>query len=464
MNSNEKNNEEMWERIEQRIAKIMQKDKIPGLSVAVVKDQEIIYSKNFGVRNLAKNQPVTHNTLFGIGSCTKVFTCLAIMQLAEKGLLSINDPVKKYLPFKIGIEDKPVQIRHLMSHSSGIPNLGSATVLILRHAPLFETWIPFATKEDMYLLVNGAQEEIVDEPGERYFYLNTGYTLLGEIIETVSGLSYEDYIEENILKPLKMSRSTFLQEKFDKDEDRMTAYIQEKDKPIEKNHPFDQLIYAAGGLLSSANEMANFLAMMLNEGRYENSQIISTESLEEMFSIQIDVPPNFYGRNGYAFGLGISEDFLGKKLIGHSGSTGMSSAYFCFIPELNCGVVTMANAGNIPGSLVGHSILSSLMGKDHEETVPFFQIQAKMEQFSGEYVNYKGINKVKIYIENGLLFYESKFGETLNKVALIPEDAKLADNRFYIYSFGYKTPVTFEIKENNEIDLFIERNCFHKIK
>ena len=86
MNASEKYDGDMWEIVEQQIANLMQKTKIPGLSLAVVKNQEIIYSKNFGVRNLEKNQPVTSDTLFGIGSCTKVLTCMAVMQLAEKGL------------------------------------------------------------------------------------------------------------------------------------------------------------------------------------------------------------------------------------------------------------------------------------------------------------------------------------------------------------------------------------------
>jgi len=143
-------NKEMWEELEQKIANLMQKSKVPGLSLAIIKDQEVIYSKGFGSREINKNLPVTPDTLFGVGSCTKVFTCLAIMQLAEKGKLSINDPVKNHIPFKLGLDDKPILIRHLMSHTSGIPNLGSATVLILRHAPITETWIPFASKDDFY--------------------------------------------------------------------------------------------------------------------------------------------------------------------------------------------------------------------------------------------------------------------------------------------------------------------------
>lgn len=454
----------MWEELEQKIANLMQKNKIPGLSLAIIKDQDVIYSKGFGSREIHKNLPVTPDTLFGVGSCTKVFTCLAIMQLAEKGKLSINDPVKNYIPFKLGSNDKPIHIRHLMSHSSGIPNLGSATVLILRHAPITETWVPFASKDDFYTFINGAKEEIVDEPSKRFFYFNSGFTLLGEIIEAVSGLKYEEYITEHILKPLGMNRSTFLGDVFEKDENRMTAYFAEKDTPIVKKHPFDPFIYAAGGLLSSVNEFTKILSMFLNKGKFAEKQIVTSESLEEMFSIQIETPLVFWGRSGYGFGLAISEDFLGYKLISHGGSTGMSSAHFAFIPELNIGVVSEANVGHNPGVLISQTILSMLLNKNPEEEIPYYQIQSKMEQFSGEYTNYKGLGKAKVFIENGMLIAETESGPNKVKYALIPEEPKLTDNKFYIYSIGNKTPVTFEEKEDGKINAYIERNCFHKVK
>ena len=188
--------------IDQEIGDLMQKGKIPGLSLTIIKDKEILYSKGYGNRDLAKNLPVTPDTLFGIGSCTKVFTCLAIMQLAEQGKLSIDDPVSTYIPLEIGIDDKPIKIRHLMSHSSGLPNLGMAKVLISRHAPIEDTWVPFASKDDFYTFVNGAQNEITDEPGRRYFYFNAGFTMLGEIVESVSGLTYEQHVKDCLLSSL----------------------------------------------------------------------------------------------------------------------------------------------------------------------------------------------------------------------------------------------------------------------
>ena len=454
----------MWEDVEQKIAGFMQKTKIPGLSLAVIKGQEVIYSKGFGNRDISKNLPVTPDTLFGVGSLTKVFTCIAIMQLVEQGKLSIEDPVKKYIPFKLGLEDKPVKIKHLMSHSSGIPNLGTASVLISRHAPVEETWIPFASKDDFYTFVNGAKEEVVDEPEKRFFYFNTGFALLGEIIEAVSGLKYEKYVKEFILNRLKMNRSTFLEEEFNKDKDKMTAYIAEKNKPVVKKHPFDQFICAAGGLLCSVNEFTHFLFMLLKDGKFENNQIISSASLQEMFTIRIETPLGYFGRSGYGFGLAISEDFLGYKLISHGGSTGMSSAHLSVIPELNLAVITEANVGNGMGGLISQTVLSMLIGKKPEEVIQFYKIEEKMELFSGEYANYKGLSKIKVFIENGMLLAETKFAETTTRYVLIPEDTKLTDNKFYIYAFGNKTSVHFEIKENDQIDLFIERNCFHKNK
>ena len=452
------------EELEQKIADLMQKTKIPGFSLAVIKNKEVIYSKGFGNRNIAKNLPATTDTLFGIGSCTKIFTCIAIMQLAEQGKLSIEDPVNKYLPFKIGLEGDPIKIRHLMSHSSGIPNLGVASVLISRHAPYEEKWVPFASKDDFYIFLNGAQEEVVDEPGKRYFYFNGGFTLLGEIIETVSSLKFESYVTEFILKPLQMNRSTFLEEDFNREEDKMTAYTVENNKPEEKKHPFDQFIHAAGGLLSSVNEFTSFLKMLLNKGEFNNNQILKPESLEKMFTIQIETPFYLFGRSGYGFGLAISEDFLGYKLISHGGSTGMSSAHFAIIPELNLGVVSAGNVGDSNGILISQTVLSMLLDKIPEEVIPYYGIEKKMEQFSGEYANYKKLTNVRVFIENGILILETKYNEITNRYPLIPEDPKLEENKFYIYNFGNKTPVTFETKENNKLDMFIERNCFHKIK
>ncbi|MCK5299016.1 MAG: beta-lactamase family protein, partial [Candidatus Heimdallarchaeota archaeon] len=195
------------EKIEGMIATLMQQMKIPGLSLTVVDKGKAIYTKGIGARSLKGNLPATPNTLYGIGSVTKSFTCIALLQLAEQGKLKIDDPVSKYINFKIGKEDKPILIKHLMSHSSGIPDLGIASVLIRRHSfPDTELFVPMSSADDWLMYANTAQNEIIDEPLKRFFYFNGGFALLGLVIEAVSGMKYTDYLEEFILKPLAMKR------------------------------------------------------------------------------------------------------------------------------------------------------------------------------------------------------------------------------------------------------------------
>lgn len=181
------------ERFEGKVATAMKEMHIPGMSVSVVKSGSVIYTRGFGARNLEKNLPATPDTLYGIGSCTKSFTALAIMQLAEQGKLNVQDPVGKHVPFRLGSKENPIKIHHLLSMSSGIPNLGLAEVLLSRAFGVEEKWVPASSFDDLMLHVNSAQQEIAAEPGIRYFYFNTGFTLLGEIVTRVSKMPYEQY-------------------------------------------------------------------------------------------------------------------------------------------------------------------------------------------------------------------------------------------------------------------------------
>jgi CubicO group peptidase (beta-lactamase class C family) len=105
--------------LENAIASLMMESKVPGLSIAVVINDQVIYSKGFGARNLELNLPATPNTIYGFGSCTKSYTALAIMQLVQDGKINLNDPINKYLDFKLGTKKNPIAIHHLLTHSSG---------------------------------------------------------------------------------------------------------------------------------------------------------------------------------------------------------------------------------------------------------------------------------------------------------------------------------------------------------
>jgi len=374
------------EKIEGMIATLMQQMKIPGISLTVVKDGKAIYTKGIGARTLKGNLPATPDTLYGIGSVTKSFTCIAIMQLAEKGKLKIDDPVSKYIDFKIGKDDKHILIEHLMSHSSGIPDLGIAAILIRRHSfPETELYVPMSSSEDWLLHANAAQDEVFDEPLKRFFYFNGGYALLGLIIEAVSGMKYTEYLDEYLLKPLSMKRSTFSREEFEKEEDRMTAYATDKGKVKESIHPFDDLISAAGGLLSSVKEMENYLQMFLNKGTFKGNEILKPESIKTMLEPMIEVPQSVFGKTHYCFGLGKTEDFFSETLYTHGGSTAVSSAYLAFIPKKKMGVVVEGNVGATQGTLIAQAILAGLLGKNPMEDHPILRLDSKLNQLVGSY-------------------------------------------------------------------------------
>jgi CubicO group peptidase (beta-lactamase class C family) len=452
-------------KLESLIAQLMHQMKIPGLGISVVKDGKILYSRAFGARRLEGNLPATTDTLYGIGSITKSFTCIGIMQLQEAGKLSIEDPITKYLPIEIGLKEKSIKIKHLMSHNSGIPDLGSASILISRHSHSDkETYIPFSNESDLYLHINNASQEVFTEPEKKFFYFNMGYMLLGLIIEEVSGMNYADYISENILKPLNMNRSTFSQTAFESDADHMTAYTTGNDGNLKESvHPFDKLLHAAGGLLSSVNDMTNYLQFFLNEGEYNSHQIISKDSLEELFAPRIKMPqPSDFGLQKYGYGLAIIDNFFGEILITHGGSTGVSSAYLAFIPSKGLGVFIAGNVGNTAGSKISEAILASFLGKDPIKDIPGVALDQKLNMLVGDYQTYKGINKYQV-VKNGSNLALKDPEKDCPSNVIIPNNDKPDDYTFWTPLGLKKFPIEFRVdKENNKIDLVIERTVFHK--
>ena len=326
--------------IEQQIKELSTNAQIPGLCTSFFTNDDIIYTKSFGVRDIDTRSPVDLNTLFGIGSCTKVVVSLAIHQLSESGKLSIEDPVNKYVSLELGLENNPIKIKHLLSHISGIPNLGIDRTLALSYSTIDDDTFPLKNKADFFEFINKTDKELVSQPGENFIYLNSGFTLLGEVIEVVSGLKLDRYIEEKILKPLGMNRSTFLKDRFDDEENKASFYILENEILSKKEFMFNPFIFAPGGLMSSVSEFSNFLKMLLNGGKFNNKQLISKKTLDKMFDIQIETPLSIPGRHGYSNGLAISEDFFSYKLISHGGSTHISSAHFALIPEQGIGIVS----------------------------------------------------------------------------------------------------------------------------
>jgi CubicO group peptidase (beta-lactamase class C family) len=458
--------------IEKNVPLYMERARMPGFSIAVVKDGETIYAEGFGLRDTQKNLPATPDTLYGIGSITKSFVAIGIMQLVEAGKIKLDDPVSMHIPFELGMPDDPITIHHLLTHSPGIPSLATSTVAISRGLGL-DTGVPLGSAADFYRLVNGAQDEIVARPGERFFYHNAAWRMLGAIIQEKSGVPFHRYVKENIIDPLGMDRTTLSLTAFQSDPDHILPHLKVGDEvqasrfpyPNPDDNPEFSFITAAGGITSSVNEMSRYLNAQIDKGRFAGGHLASKQAFETMQEIHIRRPDGHYGEYGYGYGLGITPDFFGHEMIGHGGSITVSTAYMAFIPDLKAGVVMMGNSSGMDYATIAESVFANLMGKDPAEAIPALIIRERTKQLMGSYETYRGLENLKVVGKGGLLYLEEKnrWSEKTTLTPLIPEDPTLASTDFYTLRNGLKSPVEFAIREDGKIDLFIGRYCFHRV-
>lgn len=435
--------------------------KLPGLSAAIVMGNDVVWSKGFGFRDLERGWPATPHTLYGIGSLTKSFTSLAILQLAEQGKLDLDDPVDEYIPFDITPGDESVCIWHLMSHTSGIPALAYAESVIRHSTGAGDHWLPIASLTDMHTFLKGAQSWTLNAPGERWYYLNEGYVLLGEIIEKCAEMPYRDYVTQHILEPLGMSRTFFDLEQLKQDQDAAVPYIVTRDGERIPSHYAH--ISADGGLISNVEDLARYISMFLNWGEISDGRIISRASLESMETPRIEtaVQDGPYGENGYALGLGVLSDFLGHQLISHGGSVGIATAWLGFIPQQRIGIALLANGSGYLLSQMGHYGLAATLGID-PETLPIIAHERALIELEGVYETYKGTMQAQVKrLGSDMLVIEMKTRYNTTSVPLIPDEIGNAQRTFYTLSGNAKIFVEFHL-DGERIDLIYERYYFRR--
>ncbi|MEM3581479.1 MAG: serine hydrolase [Candidatus Bathyarchaeia archaeon] len=448
-------------RLEEFIFEKLSRTHLPGLSLAIIEDGELAYCRGFGFRDLDYGLMATPETLYGVGSVTKSFTALSIMQLAEKGKLSLEDPVKKYVPIDLEPKGgKPVKIWHLLCHASGIPALAYAEGLIRYMTGAGGKWVLIASAEDLFTFMRDANHWALTKPGERWFYLNEGYVILGYIIEKVSGISYDKYVKENILKPLKMDRSFFRREDVEADANVATPYIITRDGELKKS-VFPYGIYADGGLISNVVDLARYIIMYLNRGKYNGNTLASSTSIKEMEEPRVKVPLQVFGGESYGYGLSIIPNFFGYKLVGHGGSVLVYTAYMGYIPEKRVGVALLANGSGYPLSQMGLYALALLLDKNPDE-LPFIKYEKVYELLSGLYQTYRETMDAKVVPKGGLLQIEICDKYTDMIIPLIPEDIEGDVKRFYTLQAGGKLPVDF-IVDGDCVELIYERYRLKKV-
>ncbi len=217
--------------IKKLIYKYLKKMNTPGISISVAKDGKLLYHQGFGARNLEKNLPMTPSTMIGIGSCTKSFTALGVMQLVEEGKFSLEDDVSTLLDIEMPKLTTSIKLKHILSHSSGIPALDLGGSSFNAQFGNYSKILPSANNSDFLYLLQNSQEYLKFDPEHHFFYNNDLFVCAGMIIEKYSGMKYEEYIKEKILLPLEMTRSVYTKTDMDNDPEKntMTGYLPNKD-------------------------------------------------------------------------------------------------------------------------------------------------------------------------------------------------------------------------------------------
>jgi CubicO group peptidase (beta-lactamase class C family) len=462
------------EKFEHETVKIMRDLKIPGISVYILKDNQPIYERAFGLRERGKHvKPATVDTLYGVSSITKSLVCFGILQLQDSGKLNIDDPISNHLPVDISQEGNPIRIKHLMSHASGVPSLMTfyfsqmSQLQYKAKAPEF----PMGNWDDFYFHVNEAKSETLSPPETKYYYWNAGFVLLGQIIEKVSGIKFEDYITQNILQPLEMNRSTFSNKEAEKDDDTSRGFNFGNPKDQYRRDSRDLLsgpfIAAAGGLISSVKEFSNYLQCQMDGGEFKGKRLLSEELVKEMWISHNKNLPFEYSiylpgmEPSYGYGWRIYDNFFGHKLITHGGMSGVSGGWVGFIPELNLSYVQLQNVHIIPLRLL-LTAFTLLLGHDPEETLPYYKREKHFKLLSGKYEAYKKTITYEIESRHGNLFIKGDNWIEPFSTMLIPNNNDPEVMDFHVLTEYGKMNVPFTKHKDGTITFDWERHLMHK--
>jgi CubicO group peptidase (beta-lactamase class C family) len=332
----------LYPQVEEYIQQQMEADNIPGMAVVVVQGHEVIYLNGFGVVSLDTQQTVTPQTIFDLASVSKSFTALGVLLLRDEGLVELDASVRQYL--SDFMPDKPqaaeITVRQLLNHTSGLPGEFSAPLIFQDGKDALQK-----------IISNANRLKLNREPGSSFEYADINYCLLGALIEEVSGLTFEDYMQQKIFSPLGMGNTTLYPE--------IAAALDRADghQPfyggiIVRNIPVYRGALPAGWVMSCAEDIARWLIVHLNNGFIDGEQIIPAVTIEETHAVAV-----LYEEDGKKIGCGMgwlidnsNEDI---SLVWHGGDTPNFTTDMLMLPQYETGIAVMINS---QASTTGHNI------------------------------------------------------------------------------------------------------------
>jgi CubicO group peptidase (beta-lactamase class C family) len=353
----------------------MKADHVAGAVVAVVKDGQVLYTHGYGYADLEKHKPVDpQKTLFRPGSISKLFVGTAVMQLVEQGKISLDADVNSYLDFAIpATYPQPITLRHLLTHTPGFEDSSKDTLTVNP-----DKIIPL----DVFLKTHIPAR--VFSPGTVSAYSNYGAALAAYIVERVSGMPFSAYVEKNIFRPLGMTHSTFVQPLPDALAPDMARGYYYSNGAYQAGSFEIVQVYPAGSLSATADDMTRFMIAHLQNGRYENAQILSEATARQMHTPLFRPDPRLNGM-AYAF---FEKEVNGQKVIWHGGNTILFHSGLYLLPDQNLGIFISTNAQG--GSKTSEAVFQGFMDRYYpvppRAAAPLpADFTARAAQYSGEY-------------------------------------------------------------------------------
>ncbi|MEJ2740392.1 MAG: serine hydrolase, partial [Dehalococcoidia bacterium] len=356
---------------------------IPGMALAVVRDDEVVLAHGFGVSDIEDETPVTPETIFAIGSCTKAFTSTLVGMLVDEGKMDWDDTVTEYLPyFKLNIQSEDqkaeVTIRDVLSHRTGFTRMG---VLFGSGEIPLEEVLHDATAAEPYV-----------DFREKFYYSNVVYMSAGVAAGKAAGSDWDTLVAQRIFKPLGMASSSTSVERVLTDPRLSLGYLWDEDLQEYEYRPMRNVdnIGPAGSINSNVLDMAQWVRLQLGRGEYEDLRLISNKQLKETWTGQIQIA------EGVDYGLGwMIHEWEGQPVIEHGGNVDGFSAQVALLPESDTGFVLLTNASVslLPQQSI-NMVWDALLGEWEENDVT---VTEDYGPYTGEYIANFGAFKDTVF-------------------------------------------------------------------
>ncbi|MEO1030783.1 MAG: serine hydrolase [Bacteroidota bacterium] len=370
-------------KIDKLIQETLTTFEVPGISVGIYKDGQEVYAKGHGVRSLTTEEAMNSETLVGVASNSKGFTCFALAMMVDAGKLQWDDPVRKYIP-EFQLHDPWVTehftVRDLVTHRSGM-GLGAGDLMFFPEGNDFIV-------QDVINNVKYLEPETSFR--SKFAYNNNMFIIAGEVLKRVSGLSWEDFVETKIMKPVGMTSSKASYNRVEDKSNIIDAHTRAEGKVIQIPHDWSETANAAGGIVSNVHDMMTWAQFLMNDAVTKDGvRLLDSSLFHELWQLQTPLtvyPGDWYNSNFRGYGLGwfVTDVKGGHKQVYHTGGLIGTVTQFTMIPDLDLAIVVLTNQMN---GLAFHTITNTI-----KDSYLGYEDRQWLEKFGGRNTNYLKYN------------------------------------------------------------------------